>query len=253
MTDTHCHLNYPPLDADIEAVIGRARAASVTRFVIPGTQVESSRSAVDVASRFPGVYAAVGNHPTDRFDGSVLAELRALLAANPAIRAVGEIGLDYFHLEESPDPGAQAEAFRAQIALAKEFGKPLIIHSRDAFDDIYSILSEDAGYPVVIHCFTGTADEARAWLDLGFMLSFTGIITYPKNGALRDVVRDTPLDRMMIETDAPYLAPQKYRGTPCEPAYVADVCAMVAEVKGISAGEVEAATDANATKFFSLD
>ena len=260
MIDTHCHLNYPPIDTDIEAVLARAHEAGVKGFVLPGTDAETSFSGVNLARRYANVYPAVGIHPeqADKLEEDDNAKVRELAELNTVV-AIGEVGLDYFHFETTDEKEIarlklkQKALFTDMIELAQEVQKPLIIHSRDCFEDIYAQLSTQVpNHPTVIHCFTGTMEEAKMWLDLGYMLSFTGIITYKKNDALREVVKMTPLEQMMIETDAPYLAPEGFRGQICEPKYVRNVAECIAEVKGITFAEVDEVTTETAIDFFSL-
>jgi TatD DNase family protein len=260
MIDTHAHLNYPPLADDVAGVLARAAAAGVSDVVIPGTSRESSDSAVALAGQFPEVWAAIGIHPSEAHEVAP-ADVDRLhaLAINPRVVALGEVGLDYFHFEGLSESEIEARKamqhllLREMIAVAKQYSKPLIIHSRDCFDDLYAILQEEAaGWPTVVHCFTGTADEAAKWLDLGYHLSVTGIITYKNAETLREIVRDIPWDRLMVETDAPYLAPQSHRGKICEPAMVMDVATALAEVKGVDVSTVEEMTTTTARAFFRL-
>lgn len=253
MIDSHCHLNLDPLTLDVAGALERAAAAGVGRVVVPGVDIESSEEGIRLAGLHDTVFAAVGVHPCHSWEAGTEEALIGLLERNPMIRAVGEIGLDYFHLADSPEKVAQEANFRTQILLAQRFAKPIIIHCREAFADTYAILTEmAAGYPVVIHCCTATADEAEQWLALGYHLSFTGIITYPKNADLRAVTAATPWERMLLETDAPYLAPQKFRGHSCEPAFVAEVAACIAEARGCSLEDVDRRTTAATEKFFHL-
>jgi TatD DNase family protein len=261
MIDTHCHLNYKPLDADVSGVIDRAVAQGVDRIIIPGTTLESSESAVALASTHDGVFAAVGVHPNDAHIApeSDIARIEALVV-HPRVVAVGEVGLDYKEAFDEADE-SEVEARKARqkgllwqmIAIAKANSKPLIIHSRDCFDDLYDILKADAaGIPTVIHCFTGNAEQAQKWLDLGFHISLTGILTYKSAGELREVAQTIPWDRLMIETDAPWLAPQAFRGQICEPAMVSEVAKLLAELRGMSVEEVDTLTTSTAEAFFKL-
>ena len=260
MIDTHAHLNYVPLSEDVAGVLARATAIGVQKIIVPGTSLESSQAAVRLAQEHENVFAAVGVHPTDSFGPWQHRGIVELLKDHPEIVAYGEIGLDYKHFEDETDPtelmvlkSMQAAVFKKQIAIAKTFQKPLIIHTRDAFFDAHRILATHAqGIKVVIHCFTGTLEEAKSWLDLGFNLSLTGILTYKNNQSLREVVKELPLDRLMLETDAPFLAPQKYRGQSCEPAYVGEVAMCLAEIKGVNLEEVDAVTTATAEAFFGI-
>lgn len=260
MIDTHCHLNYPPLADDVAGVLARASEAGVTKVIIPGTDMESSESAVVLAGQHDMVWAGVGIHPSDAHEANPanIDRLRALLM-NPKVIAVGEVGLDYFHTKDLKDTeqsavhAMQELLLREMVSLAREYDKPLIIHSRDCFEDLHAILKDEAsGHPTVIHCFTGTMEEAKKWLDLGFYLSFTGILTYKNAAALREVAKEVPMDHLMIETDAPYLAPEGYRGQTCEPFMVKLVAQQISDLRGISLDEVIKHTTSTAEAFFKL-
>lgn len=261
MIDTHCHLNYEPLSTDVEGVLQRASSAGVDRIIIPGTRMDSSESAVALAGQYDTIWAGVGLHPSEaHLVGEVEIERIGALALNPRVVAIGEVGLDYHEdLEGVGESEVEARKVRQKgllwqmIALAKENNKPLIIHSRDCFQDLYDILKADAaGIPAVIHCFTGTMEEAKAWLDLGFHLSLTGILTYKSAGDLREVAKIIPWERLMIETDAPWLAPQAFRGKTCEPAMVREVALLLADLRGVSLEEVDQRTTSTADSFFKL-
>jgi TatD DNase family protein len=201
------------------------------------------------------VYAAVGIHPCHAHECGAISEtlssLRTLLDGDIPVTSIGEVGLDFYHSKEHG--AVQREYFSAQIALAKEYQLPLIIHSRDAFSETYELLAaEAAGHRVVIHCFTGTAEQATAWVELGFLLSLTGIITYPSNQELRNVVAGIPLSSLMLETDSPYLAPQGFRGAVAEPQYVRQVAECVAQIHDVTVEEVDRVTTGNAEQFFGL-
>ena len=243
--DNHCHVPPGPAgDAWVEAAL----AAGVTRMVTVGVTVERSLEAIDVAARHDCVSATVGVHPHDASGGlDGLAEL----TTRPGVVAVGEAGLDY-HYDHSPRE-AQREVFAAQIRLAQESGLPLVIHSRDAWDDTFAVL-DDLGAPdrTVLHCFTGGPAEAELALERGLMISVSGIVTFDNAKDLRAAVRLCPLDSLMVETDSPYLAPVPHRGRKNEPANVVHVGAAVAELIGASVADVAAATSANATSFYSL-
>ena len=245
-TDNHCHL--PPGDAAGQP-IAEARAAGVTRMITVGTDAEHSRQAIDVARAHDGVWATVGVHPHDASQG--IDAIMALLD-EPEVVAVGECGLDYFY-DHSPRP-AQRDVFVAQIALAHERDLALVIHTRDAWTDTFDILAAE-GVPArtVFHCFTGGPDEARRGLDLGIRLSFSGIITFPSGQDLRDAAALCPLDRLLVETDAPFLTPVPHRGQPNSPALVPLVGAAVAAAKGLDVSAVAEASWANAAELYRLD
>ena len=260
LVDTHAHLDFSKFDADRTAVIERARAAGVAAIVNVGTDLHSSRLAVELAEQYGSVYAAVGMHPhgAKGLDGATLAGLREL-AQKPRVVAVGEIGLDYYR-DLSPRD-VQRRAFRAQLAWAAKLGKPVIIHDRDAHDEVLSALtkwaaglgnSTLAGRRGVLHTFSGDLEMAKRAIDLGFYISISGPVTYRNPRQLPDVVRALPLDRLLVETDCPYLAPEPYRGKRNEPAYTRLVAERMAELKGIPFDELARATTANARRLFEL-
>jgi TatD DNase family protein len=244
--DSHCHLQYEGVPAH---ALELAAAGGVTRMVCVGTDAAESERAVAVARDHPGrVWATVGLHPHDAVQG--VDGLLDVLDA-PEVVAVGECGLDY-HYDRSPRP-AQRDAFATQVALAHGRGLALVIHTREAWDDTFSVLAAE-GVPdrTVFHCFTGGTDEARRALDTGAVLSFSGIITFPSAGDVREAAALTPLDRLLVETDSPYLTPVPHRGTPNHPAHVAIVGEALARARGEELDVVEAATWDNACRVFRL-
>jgi TatD DNase family protein len=250
LADTHCHLDYAQFDADRAAVVERARAAGVGRVLVPGTDLASSRRAVALADDFPEVRAAVGIHPasTGDFTHETTAALRDL-AQHPKVDAVGEIGIDLYW--KIVPLITQQRALAAQLDLANSLGKPVIIHDRDAHPEVMTALraaSCEAG--VVLHAFSGGADMAGEALEAGYYLGVDGPLTYKKNEALRSIFAAAPLERILLETDAPYLPPQAWRGQRNEPAYVRAVAAKLAEIRGQPLEEVAAATSANAARLF---
>jgi TatD DNase family protein len=252
-TDDHCHLGWDADDTPdlgvADELVAEARAAGVERMVTVGTDAERSAQAIAAARRHPGtVWATVGLHPHEASRG--LDGLAELLGA-PEVVAVGECGLDY-HYDHSPRP-AQREAFAAQVALAHEHDLALVIHTREAWDDTFAVLDE-AGVPerTVLHCFTGGPDEARRCLDRGMYVSFSGIVTFKAAQELRDAAALCPLDRLLVETDSPYLAPVPHRGRPNRPALVPLVGAAVAAAQGVAVEDVAAATWANAERAYRL-
>ena len=245
-TDDHCHLPGDPVEAG--AVVADARAAGVARLITVGTDVASSRAAVLVARAHDGVWATAGVHPHDAAGG--IAGLAEVLD-EPEVVAVGECGLDY-HYDHSPRP-VQREVFAAQIGLAHERGLPLVIHTREAWDETFAILAAEGAPPrTVFHCFTGGPAEADLALATGASLSFSGIVTFPGAPEVRAAAARCPLDRVLVETDAPYLAPVPHRGRPNRPALVAVVGAAVAAAKDLPPAAVATATWDNATSVFGL-
>ncbi len=247
-TDNHCHLDDERMAGGPATAIAAARAAGVDRIITIGTDALRSRMAIDIAAGHDGVWATVGLHPHDAKQG--VATIVGLLD-EPGVVAVGECGLDY-HYDNSPRD-VQREAFAAQIDLAHERGLALVIHTREAWDDTLAILRAH-GVPArtVFHCFSGGPEEAAHCLGLGAFLSFSGIVTFPKATDVRAAAAMCPLDRLLVETDAPYLTPVPHRGKPNEPAYVTYVGAAIAEIRGIDVLQVAEASTAAADAVFGL-
>lgn len=246
--DSHCHLQG--LD-DPSAVVGRAVEAGVERMICVGTDLESSRQAVELAGRHPEVWATVGLHPHEASSlATEWAELEALVDAERVV-GVGEAGFDFHYMHSPAD--AQDEAFRAHVRLAHASGRALVIHTRDAWPETFALLEEE-GVPerTVFHCFTGGPHEAARVLDLGAWISFSGIVTFPKAGDVRAAAALVPADRALVETDSPYLTPVPHRGRPNEPAYVVHVGEGLAEVTGRPIEDVEAATRRATEAVFAL-
>lgn len=250
LTDTHAHLDYLPPE-ELQEVLGRAREAGVSKIITIGTGVDSSRRAIEIAESEPGVFAAVGIHPHDAAtatedDWRVLAEL----AVSDRVVAVGETGLDYFYNHSSKE--SQRGALERHLDLAAAAGLPVIIHCRDAYADLEEILKRRRPEQAVLHCFSGGPPEAETFLNLGLYLSFSGIVTFANAASVRAAAAIVPWDRLLVETDSPYLTPAPHRGAQNEPAYVALVAAKVAEVKeAIVEKAVKAATD-NADRLFRI-
>jgi TatD DNase family protein len=252
MIDSHCHLADETFAADLDQVVARARDAGLERVMVileAGNPAEAVR-AERLAQLWPETRFAVGIHPHQAHqfadDPSVAARVvREQLASTPAARAVGEIGLDY-HYDFSP-PDVQQAVFRGQVRLARELQRPVIVHTREADEDTIAILRDEGRGHVrgVLHCFTGTDALATAGLELGLYLSLAGIITFPKSAGLRETVRRVPLDRLLAETDSPFLAPVPHRGKRNEPAHVARIVAQLADLHGITAAEMAVRTSAN--------
>ncbi len=254
LVDTHAHLDGGKFAADLDEVLERAAQNGISRMITVGCDIESSRRCLDLARRYDNIFVAVGIHPHDSLqaDDEGLSALEELALSDPKVVAIGETGLDFYRDRAPRD--IQRQAFRQQIRLAKRLGKPLIIHDRDAHEEITQILSEENAAEIggVIHCFSGDTDMARTCLEMGFYISFPGTLTYPKNEALREVARAIPVERLLVETDCPYLAPQPYRGKRNEPAYVRCTAETLAEVKGLSLEDVARITTRNAIKLFGL-
>jgi TatD DNase family protein len=251
--DTHAHLEMEAFDKDRDAVLERAAAAGLTAIVTVGTTLPDCEKAVALARRYAPVYSAIGIHPHEvkGIDAAAYDALR-FLGRETKVVAIGEIGLDFFY-DHSPRD-VQLRCFAGQLDLAEELDLPVIIHDRDAHAETLGLLRERKGrLQGVLHCFSGDAAMARECVELGFHLSVAGPVTYPKADQLRAAVQEVPLERLLIETDAPYLAPQRYRGKRNEPAYVIETARRLAEVRGVPAGEMVELTAANARRLFGID
>jgi len=253
LVDSHCHLDYLEREGlDLDEVVGRARRAGVGRMVTICTKLSEAARVIAIAERYPDVYATVGVHPHEAdTEGQEGPDRLIALAAHPKVVGVGETGLDFYY--DNSDRGAQARSFRAHVAAARELGLPLVVHARDADDETMAILKDEAGkgaFPGLIHCFTAGPELARVACEIGFYVSIAGIVTFKTADALRAVVADIPLDRLLVETDSPFLAPVPHRGRKNEPAYVVHTAARVAEVRGMPTEELVDATGANFFRLF---
>ncbi len=253
LVDTHCHLDLEPLSGSVEAVLARAREAGVHACVSIGTTVEGSRANVRIAQAFPQVVAAVGVHPNeaDGITEEALAQIEQL-AADPRVVAIGEVGLDYYR--QHATPANQDRALRAFVAIAQRRNLPLLIHCRDAYEDLLRLLRQEVPGRLrgVIHCASGPPAFIQGALELGLHVSFAGNVTFPKAQALQQLVGLVPDERLLIETDAPFLAPQPVRGRPNEPAYVAHTATFLAQLRGTTFEGLAALTSRNARRLFGL-
>ena len=253
LVDSHCHLDFPDFQDDLDGVVGRARAAGIGRVVTISTRVRRLDGLIAIAERFPDVYCSVGTHPHHAHEElDITAADLVARTRHPKVVAIGEAGLDY-HYDNSPRE-AQEQGFRAHIAAARETGLPLVIHSREADRDMEALLRDETkrgAFPAVLHCFTGSRELAFAGIELGLYVSFTGILTFKNSDTLRAVAAELPADRILVETDSPYLAPGKHRGKRCEPAYVTETARRLAEVRGVSLGEIARQTTDNFFRLFS--
>ena len=253
MVDTHCHLNHEKFRQDAADVVRRAQAARVERMIVVGYDVQSSEAAVRLAEEHSQIFAAVGVHPHDARTYDAAAEERIRnLARHPRVVAIGEIGLDYHYNFSAPN--AQRDAFRAQLGLAREAGLPVIIHCREAYAPTLDILENlmDRHHGGVMHCWAGTKDEAQRALDLGLYLGFGGVLTFKNAEDLRRIAGSVRRDRILLETDAPYLAPEPHRGKRNEPAYVPLILQRLAAICGVACDEMEEQTTANALRLFPM-
>jgi TatD DNase family protein len=260
--DTHAHLDYDDYKADFAEVLARANSAGITRIISIATDLASSRRAVALAEENDMVYAAVGWHPSNAHEApaDIRTELREL-AQHPKVVAIGECGLDYYRLPSAQGGSAaddaaykrkQAEIFQQQLEVAAETGLNCVIHQRSSFDDIFAQIQPFAKQTLgVFHCFGESVERLEKILNLGWLVSYTGIVTFKNGQNIRDAVAATPLDRFMLETDCPYLAPVPYRGQRCEPAYVKEISLTIAQVKNCPLDELSAATGQTARRFFS--
>ena len=254
LIDTHAHLTFDELEGDIDGVLARSRAAGVTAWVTVGTDIGQAKRVLALVDGHENMYAAIGVHPHYAKDISD-DELAAIkeYAAGEKVVAIGETGLDYHY--EFSDRERQKEVFCAQLEIAAELDLPVIIHCREAFDDVIAILDQFKGSlkGAVIHCYSGNAAEARQYLDMGFHISFTGIVTFKNSIDVQEAAKIVPLDRMMVETDCPYISPVPVRNKrPCEPAFLVHTARKLAELKGIDPEEFARAVTATSRRFFDL-
>ncbi|MBC2669475.1 TatD family hydrolase [Novosphingobium piscinae] len=253
LIDSHCHLNYKGLCEDQSGVLARARTAGVCGFLNISTRRSEWAEVIAVAEREPDVWASVGIHPHEADQHADLgAEVLLGATCHPRVVAIGETGLDYYY--DHSDRQVQQDLFRVHIGVARETGLPLIIHTRDAEEDTARILREEMGkgaFPALIHCFTASAEFGAEMLELGLTISLSGIVTFKNAVALQDVARTVPEDRLLVETDAPFLAPVPHRGKPCEPAFVADTARFVAALRGTTPEALAATTTRNFHALFS--
>ena len=253
LVDSHCHLDFPDFKDELDDVVARARLAGIGRMVTISTRVRRQSDLRAIADRFPDVFCSVGTHPHhahEELDIGTAALVQH--ARHPKVVAIGEAGLDY-HYDNAPRD-AQERGFRAHIAAARETGLPLVIHAREAEEDVANILRDETkkgAFPAVLHCFTGGRELAFTGIELGLYVSFTGILTFKKSDDLRAIANDLPADRILVETDSPYLAPGKFRGKRCEPAYVVETARVLAETRSVALDEIARQTTENFFRLFS--
>jgi TatD DNase family protein len=251
--DSHCHLDFPDFESEIDDIVGRARAAGVGRMITSSTRVRQFEKIRALMEHFGDVYGSVGTHCLHAHEeDDIPLETILALADHPKVVAIGEAGLDY-HYDYAPRD-VQERGFRKHIAAARQTGLPLVIHARQADDDLAAILEEEMGkgaFTAVLHCFSSGAELARRGLALGFYVSFSGILTFKSAQEIREIARFVPHDRLLVETDAPYLAPMPFRGKRNEPSYVVNTAKVLAQTVGISESEIADITTANAFRLFS--
>jgi TatD DNase family protein len=252
LVDSHCHLDFPDFANELDAVVARAGAAGIGRIVTISTRVRRHAELIDIAERYTEVFCSVGTHPHQAHEeGDITTADLIERTRHPKVVAIGEAGLDY-HYDYSPR-AAQEQGFRRHIAAARETGLPLVIHAREADDDVARILEEETGkgaFPAVLHCYTGGRELAFKAVALGLYVSFTGILTFKKSDDLRAIAADLPIERIFVETDAPYLAPGKFRGKRNEPAYVVETAKVLAEVRGLGFDDIVRQTTENFFRLF---
>jgi TatD DNase family protein len=253
LIDSHCHLDFPDFADEVDAVVARAQARSVEMLVTISTRVREHARVLAIAERFPNVYCSVGTHPHNAHEELAIgADELVPRARHPKVVAIGEAGLDY-HYDNSPR-AAQEQGFRAHIEAARRTGLPLVIHSREADADMASILREEmaaGAFKPLLHCYSGGRELALEAVAMGGYVSFSGILTFKKADALRALAAELPADRILVETDAPYLAPGPFRGKRCEPAYVAETAKVLASVRAVSPESIAEQTTANFFRLFS--
>jgi TatD DNase family protein len=251
--DSHCHLDFPDFAPDLDGIVERAHASDIARMVSISTRVRRFERLLGIAERFPDVYCSVGTHPHYAHEeGEVTVDDLIARSRHPKVVAIGEAGLDY-HYDFSPRE-AQQEGFRRHIAAARETGLPLVIHTREADADTARILSEETGqgaFPAVLHCFSSSRELAVTGIALGLYVSFSGIVTFKKSEELRAIAAELPPDRILVETDSPYLAPGKFRGKRNEPSFVVETAKTVAAARGVSFDDIARQTTENFFRLFS--
>jgi TatD DNase family protein len=254
LIDSHCHLDFADFDAERDELVARAHAAGVSQMVTISTRVKKLDTLLALTQRYPSVFCSVGTHPNNAGEELDVSadDLVRLAESHEKIVAIGEAGLDYFY--DTQTPADQQTGFRRHIEAARRTQLPLVIHSRSADEDMAAILTEETGkgaFPFILHCFSAGQALADAGVALGGYISFSGIVTFPKSEELRAIAKTVPMDRLLVETDAPYLAPKRWRGKRNEPSYVVNTAEVLADVKGVSYEEMAEITTANAFRCFS--
>jgi TatD DNase family protein len=253
LIDTHCHLDFADFEAERDDIVARAHASGVKQMVTISTRVHKLDTLIAITEKYPSVFCSVGTHPNNAGEELEIQteDLVRLANSHEKIVAIGEAGLDYFY--DTQTPADQKTGLLRHIAAARETGLPLVIHSRSADEDMAAILTEESGkgaFPFILHCFSSGADLARTGIELGGYVSFSGILTFPKSEEIRQIAKTVPLDRLLVETDAPYLAPKRWRGKRNEPSYVVNTAEVLAEVHDLSYAEMARITTDNAFRIF---
>ncbi len=252
MIDSHCHITAKEFDADRGLTIERAKAAGVTTLVTICDEMGDIPKCQELAEKFDHIFYSAGVHPhhAKLFDAARDLPIIRAAAKNKKCKAIGEIGLDYHYMNSPKD--TQQRVFEYQLKLAKELDLPAVVHCRDAVEDVWTIVSHVKPKKLVVHCCTEKWSDVSRFVEAGYLLSFTGIVTYPKAEDIRETVKQCPLESLMVETDAPFLAPVPHRGKRCEPMHVVETAKKIAEIKGVDLGEVDRVTTKTAKKFFSI-
>ncbi len=253
MIDSHCHLTAPEFSTDVDAVIERARTAGIEKMICISDAIEDIEPSQNLAKKYESIFYTAGVHPhhASSFDFEKYLPMIHKAAGDKKCKAIGEIGLDYHYMNSPKD--TQQRVFEAQLNLAKELDLPAVIHCRDAVEDVWTIVNHVKPRMLVIHCCTEKWEDVERFVKAGYFLSFTGIVTYPKSDVIRETVKQCPMHQLMVETDAPFLAPVPFRGKRNEPAYVMEVARVIAELKNLSLEEIDAQTTKNAVEFFGLE
>ena len=251
--DTHAHLDDRAFDSDREELLSGLAARGTSMVMNPGCSLDSSKNAVALANRYPWIYAAVGSHPdvADEVNEAVLERYRLLASQNPKVKAIGEIGIDY-HYEDIPRE-LQLKAFRMQMELAKELNLPVIVHEREAHEDGMKVVKEFPEVKGVFHCYSGSAEMARQLVDLGWYIGFTGVLTFKNARKAIETAESIPLERIVLETDCPYMAPVPHRGKRNDPGYLCYMAQKLAEIRGVSLEEIQHITTENGKRLYRID
>ena len=251
--DTHAHLDDRAFDCDREELLAGLAARGTSMVMNPGCSLDSSKNAVALADRYPWIYAAVGSHPdvADEVNEAVLEQYRLLASQNPKVKAIGEIGIDY-HYEDIPRE-LQLKAFRMQMELAKELNLPVIVHEREAHEDGMKVVKEFPEVKGVFHCYSGSAEMARQLVDLGWYIGFTGVLTFKNARKAIETAESIPLERIVLETDCPYMAPVPHRGKRNDPGYLCYMAQKLAEIRGLSLEEIQRITTENGKRLYRID
>jgi len=254
LIDTHAHLDFKEFDKDREHVIRRAFSSGIIKIINIGCNLKRSLASIELAHVYDNIYASVGVHPHESAINNIEKTCREIyrLAKDPKVVALGEIGLDYSQIQKESEMNVQKNVFRAQLDIARELDKPVIFHCRDAYADMYDIIKKDNIKRGVSHCFLGDINIAQSYIDLGLYISFTGVITFKKAVSIQQVVRKIPLQKIMVETDSPFLSPEPYRGQRNEPARVKHIAEKIASLKEVELDKVEDITTQNAENLFNI-